>query len=87
MSDPLAAAAIIAAAAEILAERDRLKAVNAELVEALTAAELTYQALDRNREPIIVALAKLGLPTAWFAAEIAKAVKVRAAIAKARGES
>ena len=35
MSDPLAAAAIIAAVAGIVAERDRLKAVNAELLAAL----------------------------------------------------
>ena len=67
----------------IAAERDRLKALNAELLAALEAARLTYEALDRNREPIMVALSKMGLPTSWLGQEIMKAGRVRAAIAKA----
>ena len=69
------------------AELDRLKAINAELLSALTAADLTYQALARNHDLLTAALIRAGLPTSWLDAEIAKAVRIRAAIAKARRET
>lgn len=53
-----------------------------ELVHALASAERTYAALERNIDLLHEALRVKGLPSSWLGTELAKAVKVRAALAK-----
>jgi len=60
---------------KILADRERMR-------EALKAAELTYQALERNYKILEDALRAKGLPSSWLGIEIAKAAKIRAALVR-----
>ena len=65
------------------AELARLREVNAKLVEALKAAQLTYVALARNNKQLIEALGAKGWPSSWLSQEFEKAGKVEAALALA----
>lgn len=67
-----------------LAERDRLKAVNTDLLTALGDAAALADSMERNRSTIGKAFQKLGRPDPWQVGWEPKIARLRAAIARAR---